>query len=113
MHEIALAESVWRQVVAEMKAHSGRRLVAVHLVVGVWSGAEPESLEFALGLLVADSPWPGARACIRREPVALVCRACGREFEMAEMNVACPGCGGVDVDAVRGMDLRLESLEVE
>ncbi len=113
MHEIALAESVWRQVVAEMKVRPGCRLLAVHLVVGAWSGAEPESLEFALGLLVADSPWPGARTCIRREPVALECRACGREFEMAETRLACPGCGGVDVDAVRGMDLRLESLEVE
>lgn len=113
MHEVSLAQSVWRRVEAEMASRPGSGLLALDLVVGAFSGADGESLEFALGLLVAESPWPGARVRIRPEPVALVCRACGREFEMDAACVACPGCGGDDVEPVRGMDLRLESLEVE
>jgi hydrogenase nickel incorporation protein HypA/HybF len=113
VHEVALAQAIWRQVLSEMERQEGRRLVAIDLVVGAWSGADPESLEFALGLLIAESGWPQARARIRREPLALVCRACGREFEAEDLNLVCPGCGGLDVDPVRGQQLLLESLEVE
>jgi hydrogenase nickel incorporation protein HypA/HybF len=113
VHEVALAQALWRQVVSEMARHEGRRLLALDLVVGAWSGADPESLEFALGLLMADSRWPDARVRLRREPLALVCRACGREFEAEDLNLVCPGCGGLDVDPVRGRELRLESLEIE
>lgn len=113
MHEIALAHAVWRQVAAEMEKHSDRRLTQVHVVVGELSGAEPESLEFALGLLVAESEWPHAAVHVRKEPVVLVCRTCGREYPMQEMRLRCPACGGADVEPVRGTQLRLESLEVE
>jgi len=113
VHEVALAQSVWREVEAQMSRRTGDRLAALHLVVGRWSGADPESLEFALGLLVADSRWPDARIHIRAEPLALRCRACGREFEPEDLDLACSGCGSSDVEVTQGRDTRLESLEVE
>jgi hydrogenase nickel incorporation protein HypA/HybF len=113
VHEVALANAVWRQVRAEMDRHPESRLVAVNLVAGRWSGADPESLEFALRLLVDDSAWRGAAIRIRSEPLALKCRACGRQFEPEQFDLACPACGGVDVEPIRGRDLYLESLEVE
>lgn len=113
MHEVALAEAIWKQVSAEMDRHPDRRLLGYRLVVGKWSGADPESLEFAVGLMASESPWPDAKAHLRVEPLALVCKQCQREFEPEELNLACPGCGGRDVEPIRGQDLRLESLEVE
>ena len=114
MHEVALAEAVWRQVAAEMERRPQARLIAVNLLVGRWSGADPESLEFALGLLARDSG-AGSEAAvrIRTEPLALKCRGCGREFEPPELDLACPDCKSVDVEAVRGKDVYLESLEIE
>jgi hydrogenase nickel incorporation protein HypA/HybF len=113
VHEVALAQSVWREVEAQMSRRTGDRLAALNLVAGRWSGADPESLEFALGLLAADSPWPDARIHIRTEPLALKCRACGREFEPGDFDLACSGCGSSDVEVTQGRDLRLESIEVE
>ena len=113
MHEVTLAEAIWREVVSEMARRPERRLRGLRVVVGRWSGAERESLEFALGLLVAESEWPDAEILIRDEPLALVCRACSREFEPQELQLACPSCGSAETDVVRGRELRLESLEVE
>jgi hydrogenase nickel incorporation protein HypA/HybF len=96
-----------------MGRHPGSRLHAIHLVVGQWSGAEPESLEFALGLVMAESEWPQAAVHIRREPLGLVCRRCDRDFEPEKLNLACPACASTDSDVVRGKDVRLESLEIE
>mgnify|MGYP006294829901 CR=1 FL=1 len=112
MHEVSLARSIWRQVEAEMARHPGR-LIAMDLVVGAFSGADPESLEFALGLLVRESDWPEAEVRIRTEPLVMTCRACSREFTPKQWHLACPACGSTDAEPVRGTDLRLESLEVE
>jgi Zn finger protein HypA/HybF involved in hydrogenase expression len=62
---------------------------------------------------VADSVWPQAAVRIRREPLALRCRACGRRYEPPETDLRCPGCKAADVETLQGKDLRLESLEVE
>ena len=113
MHEAALAQQVWREALAAAARHQHPRLVGLDLVVGTWSGADPESLEFALGLLVADSEWPQARIRIRREPLALLCRRCGRRFEPPEADLTCPACQAADVETIQGTDLRLESIEVE
>jgi len=96
-----------------MRTADGRRLVAVNLVVGRLSGADPESLDFAMGLMVGESAWPGAAVCIREEPLRLVCAGCGRGYEADLDRLACPACGSMDVEVTAGRDLRLESLEVE
>jgi hydrogenase nickel incorporation protein HypA/HybF len=113
MHEVALAQAVWKQMATEMASHPGCRLLGASLVVGRWSGADPESLEFALGLMAADSEWPAAVVHIRSEPLALRCRSCRHEFEPPEANLACPACGGTGAEPIRGKDVRLESLEID
>jgi hydrogenase nickel incorporation protein HypA/HybF len=113
MHEVALAQAVWRQVAAEMEKRPGQRLLGLALVVGRWSGADPESLEFALGLVAAESPWPGAKVTTRSEPLRLKCRPCGRGYEPSELNLACPVCGAYDSETLAGQEVRLESIEIE
>jgi hydrogenase nickel incorporation protein HypA/HybF len=112
VHELSLAQAIWRQVVGEMLGRPACRLTGVHIVVGAFSGADPESLEFAMRLVVEESAWPTAEVRIRTEPVALKCRACGRAYETETLDLACPDCGGFDVEVTGGRDLRLESLEV-
>jgi len=112
VHELSLAQAIWRQVIGEMERRPEYRLAALSIVVGAFSGADPESLEFAMRLVVEESAWPTAEVRIRTEPVALKCRACGRAYETETLDLACPDCGGFDVEVTGGRDLRLESLEV-
>ena len=113
MHELSLAQAVWQQVLDEMQRRPGSCLLAVNVVVGALSGADPESLDFAMQLVAADSDWPGAKVHIRGEPLALRCRACGHAFETRKFELACPKCASLDVEVTGGRDLRLESLEVQ
>jgi hydrogenase nickel incorporation protein HypA/HybF len=113
MHEVALAQAVWRQVESEMAKRPGQRLLALTLAVGRWSGADPESLQFALGLVAQDSAWPAAAVHMRSVPLALRCRACRREFQPGEVDLVCPGCGSYDSEVLQGRDVLLESIEVE
>ena len=113
LHELSLAQAVWRQVGGEMEKHAGACLVALEVTVGRFSGADPEAFEFALRLLAEDSPWPDAEVRLRTEPVRLLCRTCARRYETETLDLACPGCGGYDVEVTGGRDLRLESLEIQ
>jgi len=113
VHEASLARALWRQVEAEMACRPARRLLAMDVAIGAFSGIEAESLEFALDLLVRESDWPDAEVRLRTEPLTMVCTACGREFAPEGLRLACPACGSADTDPVRGTDLRLESLDVE
>ncbi len=113
LHELSLAQAIWRQVAAEMnKREAGTQLVGVNLVVGALSGTDPESLEFAMRLVVEGSDWPDAEVRIRAESAALRCRDCGRNYEAEGWDWACPACGRTDFEVLAGRDLRLESLEV-
>jgi hydrogenase nickel incorporation protein HypA/HybF len=112
VHELSLAQAIWRQVTREMESHPRCRLAALNVAVGTFSGADPESLEFAVRLMAEGSAWPTAEVRIRTEPVALKCRACGRNYETETLDLACPDCGGFDVEVTGGRDLRLESLEI-
>ncbi len=113
MHELSLARAVWTQVEAELLRRPGARLVALHLVVGRLSGADPESLAFALDLVTEGADDAKPRVDVRTEPAALQCDACGHAWETGEFSIRCPACGSADVDVTAGRDVRLESLELE
>jgi Zn finger protein HypA/HybF involved in hydrogenase expression len=44
-------------------------------------------------------------------PVVAACRACRARWEGPELPVACPECGGVDIELIGGDELVLESIE--
>jgi hydrogenase nickel incorporation protein HypA/HybF len=65
VHELALVESLV-DLVAERTV--GRRVVAVHLRVGDWSGVVAEALEFCFDVVIADGPLAGASLVVERVP---------------------------------------------
>jgi hydrogenase nickel incorporation protein HypA/HybF len=46
-------------------------------------------------------------------PVVLKCNACGERTAGESMVFVCQNCGSTDVDLLSGMELTIESLEVE
>ena len=55
----------------------------------------------------------GARLEIEVVPAVLRCAACAHEWEIDQPPFRCPACGGGDVEAMRGEELEVESIEVE
>lgn len=46
-------------------------------------------------------------------PAAGACRECGQESELAGLPLACPACGSLDLELLRGEELLVDSLELE
>ena len=114
MHEVSLVQALIDQVQREVEAsgHAGR-VVRIELAVGRMSGAHPESLRFAFGLLAPGTLVEGAQLDIQQPKAVCVCRACGVQTPIDELITACPECGSGDIHIQGGRDLLLESIELD
>ena len=46
-------------------------------------------------------------------PLRVRCRACGAESEIDRRHIACPACGGVNLERLSGREFLVDSLEVD
>ena len=110
MHELAIAQSV--VAIADRHA-AGRKVTCVELRVGHLRQVVPSALAFAFQLVSDGTALEGAELRIEEVPAAGVCRACGTETEFPDFPLSCTGCGGLDVEVIRGEELLVDSLELE
>jgi hydrogenase nickel incorporation protein HypA/HybF len=110
VHELSIAESVVRIAVAHA---DGARVAQVHVQAGHLRQVVPSALAFAFELCAQGTPAEGAELELEEIPVAVACRACGEDGEPEGFPLTCPGCGGFDLEIVRGEELVVASLELE
>lgn len=108
MHELGLALEVVE--IATRKAE-GARITKIVLEVGALAAVMPDALRSAFELAAAGSTAEGATLEIRELPGKGRCRTCGSELTMNGPLGAC-GCGGIEIDCLEGMDLRVKEMEV-
>jgi hydrogenase nickel incorporation protein HypA/HybF len=110
MHELSIAEAVAEIALRHAR---GRQVTAVHLEVGHLRQVVPSALEFAFELVAAGTPLEGAELQTEEVPAEGRCRDCHAVTPLPGFPLACGSCGGLEVDVIRGDELRVESLELE
>ena len=113
MHELSIAQSVIEQVTETARKEKAVRVVTITLAIGVLSGVERESLEFAFPLAADGTLAAGAHLIIEEVPARFACRACHAETDFEMPMVACPTCGSGEVEVSGGRDLIIQSVELE
>jgi hydrogenase nickel incorporation protein HypA/HybF len=113
MHEMSLAESIL-QIVEDAAQNGGfSRVKALRLEIGALAGVETEALRFCLEVILRDGVADGARVEIERLPGQGWCMQCGDTVPIAALFDACPRCGGHQVQATGGTEMRVKDLLVE
>jgi len=113
MHEMSLAEGILL-IVEDTAAKQGfGRVTEVRLEIGALSGVEVEALSFCLDVVLKNSVADGARVELERLPGRDFCLDCGESVEMQALYDACPKCGGYQVQATGGTEMRVKDLLVE
>ncbi len=110
LHELSIAESVVR--IASRQA-DGRKITKVQMKVGYLRQVVPSSLAFGFGLLAGGTPVEGAELEVEQVPAEGKCRGCGTESRLGSFPLRWGGCGGLDLEILRGEELIVESLELE
>jgi hydrogenase nickel incorporation protein HypA/HybF len=109
MHELSLAQAVV-DAVAERLGEA--EVATVTLEIGKLSGVVVESIRFCFPIVADGTTLAGATLVIEEPPGAARCRDCGREFELDDPILLCPGCDGANVAVESGGDFRIRSVEV-
>jgi len=113
MHEMSLAEGIL-QIVEDAAAKQGfKRVTEVRLEIGALSGVEVEALNFCLDMVLKDSIAEGARIELDKTPGLGYCLGCGENVLINALYDNCPKCGGYQVQATGGTEMRVKDLLVE
>jgi len=113
MHEMALAEGILQIVEDAAAQQDFKRVTEVRLEIGALSGVEPDALTFCLEAVFKGSVAEGARVELERLPGQGFCLACAETVAVAALYDACPKCGGYQVQATGGTEMRVKDLLVE
>jgi hydrogenase nickel incorporation protein HypA/HybF len=113
MHEASLAGGVLQLVEDTAQREGFSRLLVLRLAAGQLAGVDSRALRFALESLAPGTVLDGARFEIEEPPGQAWCMGCGQTVAIAQRGDACPACGGYQLQATGGMELRVIDMEVE
>ena len=113
MHEMSLEEGI-RQIVEDAGRVQGfSKVRTVVLEIGRLSSVEPEALAFCFDLVMRGGIAEGARLQIDALPGSGWCRQCEASVPIDTLYDPCPRCGGFQVQATGGTEMRVKELEIE
>jgi len=115
MHEFSICRAIVDSVLAELEKaeHKGARLLRTSVVAGDFRQLVPDFLCNAYEILTSGTPAEGSTLEIRAAPIIGECRDCGWHGNLAVGEFWCGACESVKIDLVGGMELHLESIELE
>jgi hydrogenase nickel incorporation protein HypA/HybF len=113
MHEMSIAEGILDVVEDAARSQGFAKIKEIRLEIGNLSGVEVEALDFCLDVVLKNSLAEGARVELERVPGSGWCMACGETVPIAALYDPCPKCGGYQVQATGGTEMRVKDLLVE
>jgi hydrogenase nickel incorporation protein HypA/HybF len=113
MHELAVTESLLEIALRHAREQDAQCITDLYLVIGMWSSIIDDSIQFYWDIVSDGTIAKGATLHFRRVPVVLTCQDCGKEYQPASEDFACPVCGGTHAKVKTGDEFHLESIEVE
>jgi hydrogenase nickel incorporation protein HypA/HybF len=113
MHEMALAEGILQLVEETAQRERTQRVKLVVLEIGRLSTVEPEALRFCFDAVTRGSIAQGATLEIVHVAGVGWCMECAQSVPMSEQFGACPQCGGYQVQATGGTEMRVKEIEID
>lgn len=110
MHELSITRSLLGLVLE--KAES-RKTIEVNILVGELSGIVDDCLQLYFKLLSEGTVAQGAQLNIRRESPTCQCLDCQHSWSSNQVPIKCPSCGKNNLRMHGGVELLIESIEVE
>ena len=112
MHELAVCQSLLREVERVARQRGARVVTQIHLSIGPLSGVEADLLRRAF--TIARTGTVAARAALVTEPapVRVSCSRCERESAVPANRLLCPRCGEWRTRLVSGDEMALVRVEM-
>jgi hydrogenase nickel incorporation protein HypA/HybF len=113
MHELSVAESIFRLAEEKIGEYPDKKPVKIKLDIGILSGIDFDALDFAITSVIKNTPFEQTAVEITRILPKAVCKECGCEFDPVDYLSNCPQCGNFQIEIIAGKELIIKSIELE
>jgi len=113
MHELSVAESIFRLAKEKIEGYPGNKPTKINLEIGVLSGIEFEALDFAIQSVIKDTIFEQTIIEINKVQPSARCNDCNHEFEPSDYITNCPNCGNFNIEFIKGKELLIKTIELE
>ena len=107
MHELAVCQSLLRQVEMVVATHGATAADRIVISVGPLSGVEPALLASAFTIAREGTAASGAELEIETAAIRVECRQCGQSGAAQPNRLVCDDCGDWRVRVTHGEELML------
>ncbi len=122
MHEYSIMSSMVSALLDEVKGKKIQKIKSVHVEVGELTFLNPDSLDFAFGILAVDTILEGAALEVDEIKASIRCEKCGYTGSVSYTNdpafhfnipvITCPECNGRP-EIVKGKEIVITSIRAE
>lgn len=113
MHEMSVALNIIELIKDEAEKNNASAIKEFEIEVGAISGVEIDALKFALEVAVKDTLLENALQIIRKIDAAAVCSECKKEFSLETFYSPCPSCSALNIEIIKGKELKLKSITID
>lgn len=112
MHELALCKNILKIIEAYNSLKDNKRIQSVNLEVGMLAAVEQSSLIFNFDILKKHTIAENATLHIFDIPGEAFCDSCQIHVKINQLHEPCPQCSGYFLTITKGLELRVQSLEI-
>lgn len=112
MHELAVCQSLLRQVERVAMQHGADEVASIHLSIGPLSGIEVPLLAQAFTIARAGTLAEGAELITTPKEVRVRCARCDQESAVTANRLVCVHCGDWRTQLVSGDEMELTRVEI-
>jgi hydrogenase nickel incorporation protein HypA/HybF len=113
MHELAICQSLLREVAHIAADRHARSVTDIHVGIGPLSGVEARLMQDAFPIAAAGTIAASAALHLRCTGVRVRCESCGAETEVPTNRLVCGRCDDWRTTLVSGDELLLERVELD
>ena len=113
MHEFTITKAILSIVVQKAQEIQAGKIKKIDLQVGKLTGYLPGSIQLQFAILSKDTVAEDASLTFHQPPANLHCRKCNVDFTTDSLDLACPDCHTLETDILSGLELSVESMEIE
>ena len=114
MHELSIIQGVVLACTEALAKERFKRVLSVRMRVGALSGVVEDALRFSYSIATEGTPLAGSQLEVQRLPVVIHCPRCAADVELPGVQrFRCPHCGTLSGDIRQGLELEIESMEIE
>ncbi len=109
---MSVTQSILALVLEKAGDAGAERVSRINLVIGELSGIVDDCVRFYWDFLSKDTIAAGAELSFSQQPAQMRCRHCATVFSPENGAWACPECQSPGLEILSGVELLVESIEV-